>query len=262
MDEFAGRFIWHELLTSDPAAAQPFYKSLMGWSTSRWEGGDQPYTMWMLDALPIGGVMALPDDARRMGAPPHWLSYVGVPDLDATVEKAQGLGARTLTGPMHIPSVGRFAVVADPQGAVFAVFQPEADPPPSAGQRQGAIVWHELCTGDYPAAFDFYQTLFGWEQGDVFDMSETGGGAYQIIKHGGQDIGGMFNKSAEMPGPPSWTIYINADNVDALAARAQELGGAVVVGPLDIPGGGRIVQITDPQGAFFAAHMAVPMDGG
>ena len=255
MDKFAGHFLWHELLTSDPAAAQPFYTSLMGWSTSLWEGGDRPYTMWMLNELPIGGVMLLPEEARKMGALPHWLSYIGVSAIDETVEKAKGLGARILVDPMNIPSVGRLAVVADPQGAAFAVFQPEAGPPPIAGQQQGAIVWHELCTSDYLAAFDFYQTLFGWEKGDVFDMSETGGGSYQIIKHDGQDVGGMFNKSAEMPGPPSWTIYITVDNVDALAARARELGGVVVVGPLDIPGGGRIAQMTDPQGAFFAVHM-------
>ena len=255
MDEFAGRFLWHELLTSDPAAAPPFYKSLMGWSTSLWEGGEQPYTMWMLDELPIGGVMTLPDGARRMGVPPHWLSYVGAPELDATVEKAKGLGAQTLVGSTDIPAVGRFAVIADPQGAVFAVFQPEADPPPSAGQQRGAIVWHELCTSDSSAAFDFYQTLFGWEKGDVFDMSSTVGGAYQIIKREGQDIGGMFNKSAEMPGPPSWTIYVSVADVDELARQGRELGGEVVVGPMDIPGGGRIAQMTDPQGAFFAVHM-------
>lgn len=255
MDKFAGHFLWHELLTSDPAVAQPFYKSLMGWSTSLWEGGERPYTMWMLDELPIGGVMLLPEEARKMGAPPHWLSYVGVSAIDETVERAKGLGARMLVDPMNIPSVGRFAVVADPQEAVFAVFQPEAGPPPRAGPQLGAIGWHELCASDYEAAFDFYQALFGWEKGDVFDMGGTGGGAYQIIRHDGQDVGGMFTKSAEMPGPPSWTIYITVDDVDGLATQVRELGGEVVVGPLDIPAGGRIAQMTDPQGAFFAVHM-------
>ena len=106
MDKFAGHFLWHELLTSDPAAAQPFYKSLMGWGASLWEGGERPYTMWMLNDLPIGGVMRLPEEARKMGASPHWLSYVGVSAIDETVEKAKGLGARMLVDPMNIPSVG------------------------------------------------------------------------------------------------------------------------------------------------------------
>ena len=249
-DDLTGSFVWQELLTSDPDAAQPFYKSLIGWETSLWEEGEQPYTMWMKGEVAVGGLMTLPDEAKAMGAPPHWLSYIGTPQVDATVEKAKGLGAKPLFRPDGHPQSGPHRRDGRPPGRRLCDL-----PAGGGGAPPGdAVMWHELATTDFAAAFDFYQALFGLEKGDAMDMAAMGAsGIYQIIKHGGQDIGGIFNKPAEMPGPSAWTVYFSVNDVDGAAPRAKELGGQVLAGPMDVPDG-RIAHIMDPQGAVFALH--------
>ena len=116
-----GRFVWYELATSDPVAAQRFYTQLIGWTTKEGTAGDQPYTERVNGETHIGGVMQLADEAKKAGAPPHWLAYVAVPSVDETLRQAEGLGAKKRVGPMDIPTVGRFAVIQDPQGAAFAL---------------------------------------------------------------------------------------------------------------------------------------------
>ena len=115
-----GRFVWYELMTSDPTAGQSFYTQLTDWSTQAWDGGPAPYTMWMNGEAPVGGLMLLPDEAKQQGAPPHWLAYIATPDTDATVADVSGRGGRLLHGPVDIPTVGRVAALMDPQGPVFA----------------------------------------------------------------------------------------------------------------------------------------------
>ena len=110
-----GRFVWHELLTSDPDGATSFYTKLIGWGTQIWEGGPDPYRMWMNGGTSVGGVMELPDQAKQQGAPPHWLAYIATPDVDQTIKDAETRGGRVLSGPMDIPTIGRIAVMADPQ---------------------------------------------------------------------------------------------------------------------------------------------------
>src|SRR5437899_2250358 len=108
-----GRICWHELLTTDPQAARAYYPKVVGWGTQAWDQ-DPSYMMWTANGTPVGGLMALPEPARQMGAPSNWLMHVAVPDVDATVRLANGLGAQTYVPPRDIPTVGRFAVLADP----------------------------------------------------------------------------------------------------------------------------------------------------
>ena len=127
-DSLLGRFVWYELLTSDPEAATRFYTELIGWGTAQWEGGSEPYTMWTNDDTPIGGVISLPEVAKQAGAPPHWLAYLGTPDVEATVSQVKELGGKVLVAPTQVPTVGNFAVLSDPQEAAFAVFNPTEPP--------------------------------------------------------------------------------------------------------------------------------------
>ena len=159
--------VWTELVTTNVAAAQTFYKKVVGWNTSKMEGGGPDYTFWLPGDTPdtmVGGVMALPDEAVAMGSPPSWVAYTEVPDADATVEQAVKLGAKVLMPAKTIEQAGRFAVLQDPQGAVFAVIKsasplrPETDPAPRE------FSWHELTTSDQPAAIRFYEQLFGWKR--------------------------------------------------------------------------------------------------
>ena len=244
-----GRFVWFDLMTTDPDKAIGFYTKVAGWGTAPWEG-PMPYTMWMNSGAPIGGVMQLPPEA---GAPPHWIGYISTPDTDATAKQATDLGAKVLVQPTDIPTVGRYAVLNDPQGATFAVFTPGDNTPGHEGPpAPGEVSWHELATKDHPAAYRFYQTLFGWEKTTAMDMGEMG--MYQMFGRNGVELGGMFDKPAEMPGPPAWLYYILVDDLQRAIDVAAGLGGQVLNGPMEVPGGDMIAQCMDPQGAVFAVH--------
>ncbi|HEY7409577.1 MAG TPA: VOC family protein [Vicinamibacteria bacterium] len=248
-----GQFVWHDLMTTDPQKAKAFYGAVIGWSTQPFEGSLIPYDMWTTSQGPLGGVMVLPEDARKAGSPPHWLAYVATADVDETVEQATGLGARTLVPGTDIPSVGRFGVVADPQGAVFAVYS-AASPREQPEVKPGQFSWHELATSTDPeTALGFYRALFGWEKRQAMDMGEALG-TYQIYgAPGGPDLGGIYTKPKDMPFPPHWLHYIRVDNVPATLEKVKAGGGQVLNGPMEVPGG-VIAQCLDPQGAAFALH--------
>jgi predicted enzyme related to lactoylglutathione lyase len=256
MSNLKGRFVWYDLMTTDPVAAQSFYTKAIGWTTEKFAGPlSMDYTMWKTARAPIGGVMQLPEEAVKMGAPPHWLAYIGTPDIVATVAQATELGAKVYVPTTDIPTVGRFAVLADPQGAAFAVFQPNAEQPGGDGTGLGEFSWHELYTTDPVAAYTFYSTLFGWEKTTAMDMGAMG--TYQMYGQAGKSYGGMMKKPAEMPAPSHWNVYVNVDSADFAANRIRELGGKILNGPMDVPAGGRIVQALDPQGAAFSVYSEV-----
>ena len=247
--EVLGRFVWHELLTTDTAAAAAFYPKVLPWRTA--PSSMPGYTIWMAGQTQIGGLMALP--AEGGATPPHWLVYVGTPNVDATCSQAQGLGAHVVKPPADIPNVGRFAVLSDPQGATFAAFTPGAGPPPGAPPAQGAFSWHELATTDVAAALRFYGQLFGWAKGPGHDMGAMG--VYQILMHGGTQVGGMCN----VQGPstaPSWLSYVHVADASRAVAAAKGGGGRLLHGPMEVPGGSWIAMMMDPQGGAFAVQEA------
>lgn len=248
-----GRFVWYELMTRDPEAAQGFYTKVIGWGTSLFEDAGMPYTMWTSGDLPLGGVTQLPEDAVKGGAVPHWLAYVTTPDVDATTRRGEELGGKVYVPPTDIPTVGRFSVLADPQGAALAPFTPGQPPEDTKFEPgEGQFSWHELLTTDHEAAFSFYSELFGWDKTDAMDMGEMG--TYQMYGYGGVSLGGMYNKPAEMPGPPSWLYYIRVADVASALERVKAEGGQVLNGPEEVPGGDLVAQCMDPQGAAFALH--------
>lgn len=250
-----GRFTWYQLNATEPDAAFEFYSALIGWSKELWTGGDgPPYTMVVRDdGVPVGGIMALPEEPRKSGTAQHWLAYISTPDVDRTVMQARDHRAQIFVPPTDLPGIGRFAVLADPQGAPFAVFAPLEPPEDTAFAPQlGDVSWHELMTTDYPNALAFYTDLFDWEKREAMDMGEAG--SYQLFGRGGSELGGMFNKTAEMPAPPNWLLYFRVDDVDKQVKRLDGLGGQLLNGPMDVPGGDRIAQCMDPQGGAFAIH--------
>lgn len=255
MAELRGRFLWYELMTPDPPAARAFYTTLLGWGLESWTGADGPYVMWTRGGTAIGGSMPLPEEALRAGAMPHWLAYIGTPDVDATARQAEQAGGKVMVKPQDIPQVGRFAVLTDPHGALFAVFAPAQEPAPAAPAQVGDCSWHELAAGDASQAWDFYARLFGWEKrGEGHDMGPAG--VYQEYGCPGitEPLGGIFNKPAEMPGPPHFTLYFRVEDVRQAAETVKSLGGQVLNGPMEVPGGDMIVNCLDPQGAVFSLH--------
>jgi len=245
--DIRGRFIWHELLTTDTAAAAAFYPRVVPWRT---QPSSMPgYTLWMAGQTQIGGLMALPQDAG--GPPPHWLVYVGTPSVDASCLQAQGLGAKVLKAPADIPNVGRFAVLSDPQGATFALFTPGGGPPPGPEPPQGGFSWHELATTDVQGAVRFYGELFGWRKGRAHDMGAMG--VYQIFEHAGNQAGGICNVQGPSI-PPSWLSYVHVADSNRAVAAAKAAGGRLMHGPMEVPGGSWIALLMDPQGGAFAVQ--------
>lgn len=252
MMDYVGQFMWYDLMTDDPASAMAFYGRVAGWGTQLWAGGAQPYTMWTVRGEPLGGVMGLPEEARRAGTKAYWLAYIGTDDAARTLSRAQELQAQVLVPVTEIPGVGRFAVIADPQGAVVAIFTPNGPPmaPPEPGP--GRIAWHELIANDREAAFSFYSALFGWEKTGTTDMGEYG--LYQMFGKGGRSVGGMWNRPAGAPGRPLWLYYITVPEIRSALDLVTSNGGQILSGPMALPGGGHVAQCRDPQGAMFALH--------
>lgn len=247
-----GRFDWYDLLTTDLDAARKFYSEVIGWKTQKWEKGD--YEMWTVGEQPLGGLMILPDEAKKMGAPPYWLAYIETDDVDATVKQAEKLGGKVYQPPTDIPNVGRFAVLADPQGAVFATFKPQT-PGEDVPRKPGFVSWHELNTTDYEGAWKFYSELFGWKNTSSMDMGQELGQYWMFGLDNKNSMGGMSNVAKQMKMPPHWLYYVTVEDIDATVERIKKAGGKILNGPMDIPGNDKIAQCMDPQGAAFAIYM-------
>lgn len=239
-----GKFVWHDLMTTDLAKAKPFYEGLFGWTVKAEPMGDMPYNLILLGGKDIGGMMQL-DPAH--GAPSHWFGYVTVEKVEAAVERATAKGGKQLMAPMAVPEVGRFALASDPQGGVFAPFEytrdlgkPEAKPAP------GSFCWDELMAPDTEKAKAFYTHVFGWTT-EAMDMGPAG--TYTLWKRGTESAGGMMKWTH---GPSAfWMPYIAVASADATAERAVKLGGKVGSPPADIPNVGRFAVLVDPTGGHF-----------
>jgi predicted enzyme related to lactoylglutathione lyase len=248
-----GRFVWEDLMTTDVASAAAFYNKVAGLKTAP-APFDPSFTTFLASDRGMGGLMPMAAEAKAMGAPPSWLSYVGVDNVDDIARQAASLGGKVLKPAADIPNVGRFAILQDPQGAVFAVFSTTLAVPAPATVPLGHMSWHELATSDYVGAFSFYQSLFGWHVTGDMDMGAMG--TYRLFApEGSKDaFGGMYTKPAQQPGPPAWLPYIKVADAKGATAKAKSLGAQILHGPADVPGGGLITMAIDPQGAAFALH--------
>ena len=244
-----GQFVWYELTTPDIDASRRFYPPITGWGTQQF---DKDYTMWTSGGVPFAGIFNLGAEQRARGIPPNWMPYVEANNIDETARKVTSLGGKVVHGPQDIPGTGRFAVVQDPQGAVFGIYKSNKPSKSWDGtQVRGRFSWHELMTTDWPKAFDFYRTLFGWEKTGEMDM---GGGNKYFMYGKGKPFGGMFNRMPEMAGvPPFWLCYVHVKDVKKAVETAVRDGAQLKNGPMDVPGGS-IAILSDPQGAAFAVH--------
>ena len=247
-----GRPLWYELMTTDMKAAESFYKAVVGWGTSPFEGSPQPYTMFTRSGeAPVAGLMAKPDEVQ---APPFWAMYVGVPKLEEAAAHVKRLGGSECSPVIDVPTIGRMQMVQDPQGAAFYIYQPaSADQPPERAAEVGEASWHELMTTDAEAAMKFYTDVFGWQPSEALDMGPMG--KYHMFNRPHGMIGGMMNKPPEMASvPPNWQIYFRVPDINAAVERIKANGGRILNGPMEVPGGDMIVNGLDPQGAAFSLH--------
>lgn len=261
MPEFSkpvvGNFCWIEANVNDPPAAKRFYGELFGWKGEDMPMGDMgTYTLLKLGDKQVGGLLRMPENAKKMGAPSHWLQYVAVSDIGAGTKKAQELGANILMQPKDV-GMGSMSVLKDPTGALLALWQQGKQ---SSGVflygEDNTLCWNELVTKDVAAATKFYVGLFGWKT-EEWPMGEFN---YTVLKNGDQMVGGLMPKLPSMPAemPSVWTAYFAVSDCDASAKRAEKLGAKVITPPTDIPNVGRFAVFDDPQGTGFAIIKNLP----
>ena len=245
-----GTFSWVDNGTTDPAAAKAFYTALFGWDTEDSPAPDgSTYTTYSKAGKNVAGVRALGSMEQQMGVPPHWLSYITVENIDATVTKVTASGGTVLSPTMDVPDAGRFAVFADPAGAVFAGWEPHGMPGAGLANEHGTLIWNELMTNDVAGAHAFYAAVFGWSA----TTQEMPSGEYTVFQDGEETRAGAMALTEDMgPMPPSWSAYFAVDDADAIVALAKDLGGNALIPIMDIPQVGRISAIADPTGAVFS----------
>lgn len=249
-----GTFSWPELSTSDQKAGVAFYRSLFGWDVNEQPAGpNETYSMFQIRGKSVGAAAGQRPEERQQGVPPHWNAYVTVSNADEAVKRAQSLGGKVLAPAFDVMDVGRMAVLQDPTGAVFQVWEAKKHIGAQIMREPGALTWTELATNDTAGAKTFYTSLFGWKE----KTSDGAGMTYTEFSVGDTPQGGMMAMTDEMKAmkvPPNWLPYFQVADCDATANKAKELGASLIVPPTDIPNTGRFSVIRDPQGAAFAIY--------
>jgi predicted enzyme related to lactoylglutathione lyase len=247
-----GRPVWYELMTTDTAAAETFYKKVIGWTSAPFDASPTPYTTFKRSGdANVAGLMKTPDG---MNMPPFWAMYVAVPKLEEAVAHIKRLKGSELSPVIEVPTVGRLQMMKDPQGAAFYIIEPSSNEErPEKAPEVGEASWHELLTTDATAAMKFYNEVFGWQPSEALDMGAMG--KYQMFNRPHGMIGGMMNKPPEMAQvPPHWLIYFRVPDINAAAERIKANGGKILNGPMEVPGGDWVLNAMDPQGAAFGLH--------
>ncbi len=263
-----GLFSWADISSPDPAAGSAFYAALFGWQAEDQHDpeGNYIYTMFSQDGKSTAGMGPQPAEVAEHGMPPMWNSYITVDDVDATIAKWVAAGGSVFMPAMDVLTAGRMAFVADPEGAVVALWQAGDHVGAGVFNQPGTITWNELATRDNAVAREFYAAAIGWEFEEFAGENE-----YWLINIPGKQQGDPLSDDSYNGGvmpmddnwpaevPPHWAVYFSVADTDAAAARVAELGGNVVVPAFDTPAG-RIAVVTDPQGGTFSV-IAPPQQG-
>ena len=244
-----GKFVWHDLTTSDVDAAKKFYTALLGWDYVETTVLGRPYSVAKLGTSSVGGIHT-PNPDRAGKTASHWLSYMSVADVDATVTKAKSGGGAILAGPVDIGSIGRAAVLRDPQGAPFGLVHLSAgDPADPAAPVSGTFFWNEYLTHDLDATLAFYNGLVPYE---VTASKSESGASYAVLKTGRARAGVFRLPDSKKDVPPNWLPYVLVSDPAALAARVAGLGGRVLLEPRAEHRKGSLAVVADPTGAVVA----------
>ncbi len=245
-----GTFCWVELGTTDAAGAKKFYGELFGWTYSDQPvGPDLVYSMLQLEEKNVAALYQLNKELRDQAIPPHWLSYVSISNADETAAKVAALGGKVAKDPFDVFDVGRMAVVEDPSGATFAIWQPRKHAGAHIVNQPGTLCWNELMTKDVASSAKFYTELFGWKA----DTQKLGPIDYTTFMNGERPAGGMMAIAEDMGDiPPNWLVYFAVEDCDETLKKVESEGGKVAGPPTDVPEIGRLAVAQDPQGAYFA----------
>jgi uncharacterized protein len=244
-----GTFSWTDLTTTDQDAARAFYAGLFGWTAEDMPAGEGVvYSMQKVGDAQVAAISPQPQAQREAGVLPMWNSYVTVASADVVAARAAELGATVHAPPFDVFDAGRMAVIQDPQGAFFEIWEPKRHIGAGLVNAPGALVWNELASNDLDGSTAFYSKLFGWSIAQ-FPGSEQ---AYLGITNGQANNGGI-REVTPADVPPHWLVYFGVDDIAAAMERVTTLGGTVHAGPIDIQMA-KIAIVADPQGAVFALY--------
>lgn len=251
-----GGFCWIELATTDQPAAKAFYTSLFGWQVvDRPMGPSDFYSMFELDGAHVAAAYTMRPEERSQGIPPHWMLYVSTASADQSAAQAAELGGKILAPAFDVFDVGRMAVLADPAGAVFSVWQAKKHKGLGLAGAPGTLCWADLNTPDVEAAKRFYTGLFHWK----ISAGENDPSGYLHIQNGEEYIGGIPPSAHRNPNaPPHWMLYFLVSDCDHTANQAKELGASIRLAPVTMENVGRMAVLADPQGAVFALFQPPP----
>lgn len=240
-----GTFCWIELATTDSQGALQFYTSLFGWSVVNHDMGEMgQYHIFQKGGQDVAAMYRMMPEMQSSGVPTNWLSYVAVTSADEAVATAKSLGGSVINGPFDVYDMGRMAMLTDPQGAAFAVWESKQHHGVQRRDEDGTLCWNELQARDVTGSRTFYTGLFPWSFKASDEYTE-----WHLTD--GDAVGGMLPaQSPEMP--PHWLPYFQVEDCEATVRRAQELGAALYAPPMDIPNVGRFAVLADPQGGAFA----------
>jgi len=251
-----GSFSWIELSTSDQKAANNFYTSLFGWSVQDHPmGPNEVYSIYQIKGRDVGAACTLRPEQSSHGVPPHWMIYITVGNADASAALGGKLGGKVLAPAFDVMDLGRMAVLQDPTGASFSIWQANQKSGTTIVGEDGAFCWADLSTPDQAAASKFYSGLFGWKL--TAGVNDSSG--YLHIQNGEDYIGGVpHGKHRDPHLPAHWLAYIQVANCDATAAKAKQLGAKFYLEPTSMENVGRFAILADPQGAVIAIFQPAP----
>ncbi|WP_278314190.1 VOC family protein [Lolliginicoccus levis] len=238
----AGTPCWADCAVDDVARAREFYGAVMGWEFEETATETGGYLIARKNGHVAAGIMPKPQGMEDM--PSAWTTYLATEDADATAEAAAANGAQVPVAPMDVMTEGRMAIIVDPTGAFFGLWQPIDHTGAAVVNEPGGMCWNELHTRDIDGAKDFYAKLFGYSYKQLSEEGMT----YFVAELGGEGVAGMMlNDMAPAEVPPMWNAYFAVENCDAATDAATSHGGTILMPPSDSPYG-RMSVVQSPQG--------------
>ncbi|WP_405498062.1 VOC family protein [Streptomyces sp. NBC_00096] len=249
---------WIDLMVPDQQAAIDFYSDLFGWHGEIGPPDQGGYAVCTLKGKPVAGIMKASNQDGTVPdpmPPTVWTTYLATDGIEATLKSVTGNGGSVMTGPMDVMDLGKMAVVADPTGAVFGLWQAGTFEGAGIVNEHGALIWNELSTGDIPAARAFYSSILPVTTAKS-EMPDAG--EYHEVQVNGRAVAGIMDLATLPPGTPAnWNPYFSVDDVDEIQAAAVRAGASVAAPAFDMAAG-RMAVLKDPQGGVFSVIKANP----
>jgi predicted enzyme related to lactoylglutathione lyase len=242
---------WVDVTSGDLAGTITFYTSLFGWKAEQVPQPDAGgYTMFTLNDKYV----AAGSPPQQEGTPSYWTTYIASDDVDDTAAKIRDAGGTVMMDPFDVYDSGRMTIAQDPTGATFGVWQAKEHIGAQLANEPGTLTWNQCETNDPARAAEFYQAVFGY---GISEMDMGGEQPFRVLEVDGKRVGGVREPTSG-DAPPHWSTVFSVADTDATVSRAKELGGTVLMEPLDLPDIGRIAVLQDQAGAVFQVIASAP----